>query len=302
MKGKFLFFVFILTCTSAFAQTTIVLQPDSATGKDAMLHGLSSVTNNNFGSDTQFPAEAWTFSGVFAVLRGLIQFDFSSIPQNATITSAYLSLYANDASSGLGPHSTVGNVSNNAWLERVITPWNENTVTWNNQPASSTINRVPVSASTSFSEDYLNIDVTTLIQDIFASPSGNNGILLKLDIEQSFRRLNFCTSDYPDSSKHPKLEITYSIPSTISTVDNSDFTVSISKDNTELFLFTDKIKSTCAYTIVDLSGRKVCAGKVNENGMDATQEINITSLCKGLYVLSVNANGTYYHTKFLKSK
>ena len=63
--------------------------------------------------------------------------------------------------------------------------------------------------SISDSEDYLDIDVTRLVQAMAAAPSSNFGFLIKLQDETDYRRLNFASSEHADPARHPKLVITY---------------------------------------------------------------------------------------------
>ena len=208
MKKIYLLTLFIFYLPICFSQTTIVLQPDSATGKDALLHGLSSEVNKNYGKNPQFAATAGTFGGEFAALRSVISFDLSQVPTNAVINAAKLSLYAWDSNTGLLQHYG----SNAGWLERITSPWNEFTVTWNNQPTTTTLNRVELPISTSGTQNYLDINVTKLISDMIANPTNSYGFMLKLQTEEAYRRLNFCSSDHPIQSYHPKLEVQYTIP------------------------------------------------------------------------------------------
>ncbi len=174
---------------------SISLQPDAAAGKDAVLHGLASNANINYGNNVQFIASAWTFSSVPGVVRSVIQFDFTSIPSNATITSAKLSLYASDGSGGSPQHSTLSG-PNDAWLERVTSSWSESTVTWNTQPTTTTQNRVSLPSSISPTEDYLNIDVTTLVQDMTNTGSSSTSI----DISNSEVGVNYQLRDNSDNT------------------------------------------------------------------------------------------------------
>ena len=51
-------------------------------------------------------------------------------------------------------------------------------------------------------------------------PAKNYGLMLKLNTESAYRCLLFASSDNPDSSKHPKLSICYSISDSIIANDN----------------------------------------------------------------------------------
>lgn len=209
-------FIFLLGWGNAFAQHALILQPDPECGKDALLHGLISEKLVNYGNNAQFMSNAWTYGGTPGVVRSVVEFNLSSIPSGALIDSAYLSLYAWGLPTGSGPHSSLTG-SNVAWLRRVVSPWSENTVTWNTQPSSTLINQVSVPASAAPSEDY-RISVTSLVQDMIINPSGSFGFMILLQTESYYRRLNFCSSDHSDSLKRPKLEVYYT--STVSP-DNS---------------------------------------------------------------------------------
>jgi PKD repeat protein len=194
----------------ASPQFTITFQPDGAFGEDALLHGLPSVTDTNFGDNPEFAGNAWTFSGIPGVVRSVIDFDLAIIPDTVTITQAYLSLYAWDSDMGFGRHSTLSG-SNACLLQRVITEWDENTVTWNTQPATTTQNEVILPESTSDTENYLNIDVTTLVKDMKSNPTESFGFMLKLETESYYRLMNFCSSDHTNPALRPKLVVKYKI-------------------------------------------------------------------------------------------
>jgi gliding motility-associated-like protein len=147
-------------------------------------------------------------------LRDLIEFDLSTIPIGSVITSAKISLYAwTSTTTGNGQHS-VANGSNSAWVRRITSPWGENTVTWNTAPSTTTANQVIMPMSTSSTQDYLNINVTNMTQDMVNNPSGSFGYYFQLQTETYYRKLNFCSSDWTVASKHPKIEIIYTPPLT----------------------------------------------------------------------------------------
>lgn len=177
-------------------------------GKDAVLHGLPTLVNVNYGQNPQLPAEAWTFSGEAGIIRSVIQFDLSSIPPNAQITKAALSLYAWGSETGLGKHSSKSG-SNEGVLQRVTSNWDEETVTWHSQPTTTEVNQLILPLSSSPEQDYIDIDVTKLVQDMSANPESSFGFMLKLKTEEKYRALNFCSKDHADPLKHPKLVVEY---------------------------------------------------------------------------------------------
>ncbi len=202
--------IFMITDHS-FSQDTLVLQPDSFCGKDALIRSLS--PNTNYSNNVDFNAHAWTNSGTPVTHRSLIEFDLSAIPLNSTIIGAYLSLYSYN-STVIGTHSTLSG-SNEAVLQQITNGWNENTLTWGNQPPTTTVNQVILPQSTSAIQDYLNIDVTAMIQDMINNPTTGHGFLFKLTNEQYYRRMLFASSDNPDPNLHPKIEIIYSSTGTV---------------------------------------------------------------------------------------
>lgn len=149
---------------------TLYLQPDAFCGKDALVHSVS--PNSNYATNTQLTAMGWTWSGTPGIQRLFIVFNYAKIPTGSSIISAELSLYGQPLPGGNGQHSTRSG-SNAAWVKRVTSPWIENVVTWNNQPTTTNTSRVSIPASTSLSQNYLNINVTTLTQDIINSTTGN---------------------------------------------------------------------------------------------------------------------------------
>src|ERR1039457_440290 len=122
--------------------------------------------NLYFTNFDDFFASAWTVSGQPVTERSTMQFDFSSIPGNAIIDSAFLYLYWYPSTSNIG-HSTLRG-SNACWLQRALSSWNSNTLTWNNQPASTATNEISLPMSTNDTENYPNINILPMVQDMIA--------------------------------------------------------------------------------------------------------------------------------------
>ena len=196
----------VITYTTSCTKTdTLNADYDAAIG----YHYGAGTANNNYGTAAQSAAYAIPSvaqSGGLNINRALMHFDLSGIPANATITDAKLDLFAYGT---IGSYPGHYGTANNALIERVTSNWTENTVTWNNQPTSTPVNQVPLAGTTNATLDYLNINVTSIIQDIHAS-SSNNGIILKLATEAATNLLPFCSKDHPNQNKHPKLRVTYS--------------------------------------------------------------------------------------------
>lgn len=200
----FLTLIAIYFIAVADAHTVVTFQPDSACGKDAVVGSLS--PNNNAGNHPDFIACAWTNQSIPSTTRALVSFDLATIPPGATILQATLELFHYVSPFNTG-HSNLSGPAN-CWLERIVQPWGETTVTWNTQPATTSVNQVNVPAPTSMTQNY-SINVITLVIDMLNDPANSFGFELRQQNESYYRSLLFASSDMSNSSLHPKLTIVY---------------------------------------------------------------------------------------------
>lgn len=197
---SYISFFLLLLSHSLLSQSIIVLQPGPEQGKDALVHTI--YPNSNLGNSVNTIAAAWTYNGEFGRIRSLLQFDLTCIQPQSTIDSAFLSLYYNPTCG----HEGHGG-SNSAYIRKVSGNWEENTVTWVTQPPASSINEVFLPASLTTYQNYENIEVTTIVQEMVDFPAQNNGFMLILEIEETYRSLTFASSDHPQGGLRPKLEL-----------------------------------------------------------------------------------------------
>jgi hypothetical protein len=200
----------------------ITLKPGPVEGKDISVWNNASFQT---GNTNELEAYAWTNQGAPGFKRILIDFDWSQIPANATIVSATLSLFHNPTGPSMPGHSQQSG-SNASVLQRIISPWNELTVTWNTQPSTTTQNQIQIPATTSSTQNF-QIDVTSLVTDIFSDPSNSHGFLLKLVTEQYYRSLIFASSDHADSTLWPQIEICWVMNADVLQLDNVEQTFSV---------------------------------------------------------------------------
>ncbi|MDI1354159.1 MAG: DNRLRE domain-containing protein [bacterium] len=214
MKQSILVFsaIFLILSCSLLGQTTVTLQAsmDAAIG----FHDGAGTANNNYGGAIQnaaFTIPATASLGGVNTNRALIDFNLSIIPANATLISANINLYA------LGPYGSLsGHVgANSSYLQRINQSWSEYVATWNNQPTSLTLNQVILNQSTSSTQDYLNINVTPLVQDMLNNPATSFGFKLGLVNESVTNVLLFASRDHSNPALRPNLVVTYSICSAI---------------------------------------------------------------------------------------
>lgn len=197
--------LFVFIGLRAISQTTIIIQPDSIDGKDCMVNSM--VPDDNLNHQYDFRATIWAYAGIPIRERTYFDFDFSAIPEGAIILSAGLSLYARyDDPWGQFHSNEFG--ANIGLIKRVTSPWNDDSITWNKQPMSTDLNQFRIPESIDEKEDYLDMDITTLVSD-YIKDEESYGFVFQLENENPFRRLAFCSSDHPDYAVHPRLSITY---------------------------------------------------------------------------------------------
>lgn len=242
-----------------------------------------------FTDDTtvEFNASTWTKNGSLGIQRSLIDFDFSTVPTNAIVQSATLTLYNNPASyNGFqnGEHSHISG-SNESVLQRITSSWQHNTVNWNNQPSTDATYEATLLQDTNVHQDYA-IDVTNLIRDRIQNPSTTFGFMLKLITEQPYRCLVFASSDHPNQTLHPNLELCYTLPVRIPETENSiiDFSIFPNPANKNLhFKFNHSFTGNRKIEIIDITGRKVLERVLPINSMYFS--LNIESLSAGTYLV-----------------
>ena len=189
-----------------YAQAVLSLQPGSSTGKDAVV--WSGQPTSNFGAQQSLNVYAWFNSNLASntFKRAYLEFDLGQLPSSAVIIDAELNLFHNPTDPYEGRSTHFG--ANDFYIKRVTSSWSENTITWNNQPGSTTSGQVSVAASTSGTQDF-SINVTNMVNFMHANPSQNHGFLVQLQNEAISRMLILGSSDHSNSSYRPELVITY---------------------------------------------------------------------------------------------
>jgi PKD repeat protein len=185
-----------------FTQTTIVMQPGPVDGIDSYINSV--IPNEPGGAKPELVACGWTFQGAFGIGRSLLKFNLSRIPTGSHITSAKLTLYFN-AGSTFGAQTG----ANSSTLRKVTQVWDEMAVTWNTIPSSTTAGEVHIPQTTSPTQDITDIDVTDFVSNWVTDPTTNFGMIHQLDNEVTYNCIVYHSSDYGDSTKRPKLVVTY---------------------------------------------------------------------------------------------
>ncbi|HEX5837578.1 MAG TPA: DNRLRE domain-containing protein [Anaerolineales bacterium] len=164
---------------------------------DSYIDGGSPTRNN--GTDNTFEVRPDNS----ADRRGLLKFDLSSIPSNATVNSATLYL-----------HERGNKTGQITYIYRVTSGWSESTVTWNtwSTPGGD------FDSSNAFfsyrpeqSNCMLTIDLTNLVRAWLNGTYSNHGILLYSTGPNHI--VQYTSKEDGTSSEWPKLNVVYSTPS-----------------------------------------------------------------------------------------
>ena len=154
--------------------------------------------NKNFGSQIALFVSQYLKPG--DDYRSLLYFSLDKIPVTSTIEEAILELttYRNEVSG-----SPI-----NVTAHRLLNNWNQNGVTWANQPKMA---ETPDGIVTIFGEpppEKLSLDITDLVQGWYDGSIPNYGLLLKGN-EKNNDLVGFRSTNYEDREAWPLLHIKY---------------------------------------------------------------------------------------------
>jgi len=211
MKKFLLFLIIDFVLYAARTQAaTLTFYPFGAQGEECSIWTLS--PNTNRGAYDHIAINGWTWNGSPGIEREVMNFNWSLIPPNATITCAFLSLYGNVVDTVQPLQDDWPLSGSNAFvIQRVTSAWNASTVTWNSQPNTDTVHHVSLPPSTGQFDNYLNIDVLAMVQDLYNNQGSYFGFLFLLQNENYYRRMCFESCEQPDTTLFPKLVVCYTL-------------------------------------------------------------------------------------------
>lgn len=176
-------------------------------GEDTFVHSAVTSQNNNYSTIPSLSIYGWTNSGLLGVKRAFLKFDLSELPLGAQVVAARLFIYHNPDDA---IESVSGHQGDNAWvIQRVVGDWAPGIISWNTQPPVTNTNLVNMPVTNSSTQNFENINVTALVQDMLAQ--GDNGFRLSLVTEQPLRMLILASGEDSDPALHPRLEIDYTV-------------------------------------------------------------------------------------------
>ena len=197
-------------------------QPDGAAGEDTRFS--TSTPTTNYGTSNLNIGED---NSSASVRRMLIKFNLSSIPDNAIINSATLSLWQS---------ADLSNNNRTLRVYRSLRAWVETQATWEiystgnswetaggfgaNDAEQTDIGSRAFSSAEANGEKQWTLTASA-IQEFTSGAVANNGFLLKADTESDDMYRFYSSDETVETTQRPKLVIDYTIPTDIPTATNT---------------------------------------------------------------------------------
>src|SRR5262245_27939204 len=194
----------------AQAQTTVTFQQGKNGYTGVVETYIDQFVDDCVGGVERIEIRHWDDgAGVTEKMNILIKFDVSTLPPDATVTSAKLTLFSTRARGQNGDVPV---------LQKVTSTW-DNKTKWNTAP-SAVATSVSCPPVTGYQDDpvvpemYTITGLESLVQGWIASPGANYGVQLSCTSNLNFR---FASSEYPDlvsptNPYRPELEVTFTTP------------------------------------------------------------------------------------------
>jgi gliding motility-associated-like protein len=203
------FFLFLIIFPEiCFSQTKISIRSDVVNTSKSF---TGSIYPNFKSADRVLGPETWTWNRVPGAERVHFTINISELPVCSEIIEARLSLWAAREiiypKVGKPGEPTYGD-NNSARIYRISEPWDSNKITWLNPPFIDPNDFVDLNQSVSSAQDYLNLDLTKMVQNMVTS--GNYGMMFKMNNETTpYNSMFFYDEKSANINKRPLLEITY---------------------------------------------------------------------------------------------
>jgi len=220
---------------------------------DAFIYSLPAGVNTNYGSYSVEQAATWTNGGTWYESRSLMRFRLWFDP---AITPLKADLYL------IGSNHSTAERTNDAQMVQVVANWEENLVTYTNQPttSSSILSNVPPTTSTTENKV---IDIKNFWEYWRNNNTANYGLLFKLDSYATQRtRQQYFSSDATTPTDRPYIQFQVDQPA----CDRTSYTVFKRElDAGYATTFQGKLKIQFTEEYEQVAGRKVPLILYDEN-------------------------------------
>jgi len=265
-------------------------------GEDATIDDY--VSTNNYPNEIEYASRAWTISNTPVTWRSLFKFILPCDLSSAIVQSAHLSLYyATQNGFNNDTHSSLSS-SNESVVQRVTSPWTENTVTWSNQPSATTTDQVVLAQSISPTQDYPNIDVTAMVQQLLSNPASNYGFLLRLTTETAYAQMFFASGDNPVSAKHPTLQVCYTLATSVDAITKETGLTVFPNPASDELMVNGISSSFKTLSIFNSLGEKIFIEKLSPDEKEI--KVNVKNFPSGIYIIRMDGEKTSRSEKFVK--
>lgn len=278
----------VVYAKEAPVENCITIQPGPEDGMDARLHGY--YPDQNFGDVNEFLSYYWTFDGYPAPGYSIVKFDLSEIPENVIVTGAWLSL------SHIVSPSAGQSGENECYLRKVIEPWDEHTVTWNNMPEITTENEVFLEQSVTADQNYSDIDITAFVDDWYSNPEQNYGMMLQIVDFILYRSMKFASSDCVIEDLRPSLRVCFESVSNNSVLQSNSISVCPNPSNGLFNVFVPDNMLNSEFNIIDITGKIISTIKI----VTSQQYIDLNSFPNGVYFLKSQTPSDNIAIKLIK--
>ncbi|CAN5500755.1 hypothetical protein BH11BAC2_BH11BAC2_01860 [soil metagenome] len=191
-----------IPASTALPVNTLTLQPDTA-GIDSWVTCEFGNFSTNYKNTPLMEISNW-YKYFRTAERMVLKFDLSKLPVNSPIVSSNLKLWIDTIAT---KHNTAQNLN----FKRFIQDWAENTISWSNEPDSTTFQSVMIPLQTLSSKTYLNANIIDFVKHWSYNPTENYGMLIQMDELYEYGWwMEIASGDNASASHRPKLTIQYS--------------------------------------------------------------------------------------------
>jgi len=234
----------------------------------------------------------------------IIHYDVSQIPPQAIIDSAAIYFYAKLDNLDCATGSPTIGPNNEGILNRILDYWE----TGNNQHPPvvviDSLTPVDLPASTSPTQDY-KANIGAFVKQWVKNPSSNHGMTLKLKNPNTGNNsLIFESSKAANKARRPRLEIAYTVPTSLPITLNSFTASAITSPYTKIAFSTSNETNTKSiqlersYNGVDFALATTLAAKGNKgnNNYDYTDIVDAAATKVYYRLKAINNNGNYSYS------
>ncbi len=222
----------------------------------------------------------------------VIIFDLSAIPKQHEIREAVLSFYVFDHGIQEGTSGKPDNDEKS--LYRILGTWEEDSVTWDNQPAFS--NATLDNNSNTAVKVWEDYTVTSAVQEMVKDESTNHGFILKFPYEDDYTGARIRSSETTEQAERPRLTVTYNLDTGIK---NNLFLNSkqlLIRKTAESIYISVPFSSHHTITISDVKGRFLASIRTDRNKQWYQIPAHLSS---GIAIVSISMPEKKSYKKFL---